>query len=1461
MVAVELAVRAHPPGGRWRDLIVAVEPEHRIADLAEALAVTFGLATVRPALSVVRLGGVLDPDLAVVDAGIHSGDDLLVDPPSAPARVPAMPLRAVTVDVLSGPESGTSVIVMQGRYRIGRDPAMDICIDDPTVAPHQLDLAVGPDWSVTVHPVGGVENPLTVNGQPVTTAVVVSGDDVIGLGTTRLASRRFVRTPGERRDQLGQVEFQRTPYRPLTVSERPVAEVGPIPSRPEPRRFQVLTVLAPLVAGLTMFAFSGQLQYLALTGLSPVAMVGNWYEDRRSGRNRFAADAAAFRERLVQRRAAVATAAAAERVERLRAAPDLAELARRAELRTVDLWARGRHAPDFLVVRLGLGRSATRIVVPAERGGDETFRAELESAGAGADQLDDVPVTVDLADAGVLAIHGDPEAVVGAAASCLIQAACLHSPEDLTIAGALDEHSTIAGWLKWLPHCRSVTSPLSGTHVCRGAAADELIRQLLEVAEFRIALPERERAERAWPRLLLVADAAVDVDPVALSKLLDLAGQTGIQVIWLARHEADLPRQATSILQCHAGSVRVAGSLWSTDPTVPTRGLEVDQLRADIADRTARALAPVRDASAGSATTSIPRVAPLLDVLGVGTPTAAWIAGLWARSAEHYALGFPIGLGADGPLHLDLVEDGPHTLIGGTSGAGKSELLQSMVAALACHHDPRRLNFLFIDYKGGASSTVFTTLAHTVGYVTNLSAELSRRALTSLRAELNRRMRIMEGRAKDLREMIELDPDAAPPSLLIVVDEFATLVKEVPDFVAGVVDIAQRGRSLGIHLVLATQRPSGSVNDNILANTNLRISLRMLDRAESSSVIGSPEAADIPVPLRGRGYVRLGPRALVPFQSSYCSAPLLSEALQTPVLVGEFADDRSSVKASGPSTAGERTHLDAVLDAIAAATAEAGIPAPRQPWREVLGERVTLDEVLADPRATVAATQPGRLIPLGLLDLPEEQDQAPLVVDLEDGGGCLVFGSGGSGKTTLLRTAAAAAARLDPGGRVEIVGFDFASRGLGSIAALPQVIEVATGDDLDAVTRLIAVLDAELSRRRVLLADARAEHLTAYNARHTPLPRILVLIDGYGGLLAAFASSAGSMSVATPMDAWPELVATVAVEGRQVGMHTIITADRRTAVPPRLHSAVSNRVILRHADESGYTDHGVALARAKGLVLAPGRGLWEARDTLQVASVSADPSSPAQAAAISELAERLRAAHRVTSPSSIRSAGLPDALAADRLGDSPSPDRIPLGLADVTGAVVTVDLAHSPLSVIGPPGSGRSTALAHCATALAGSHDLWVVGPPTSPLAGWLPVGVEGTFAGDDAIGATLERLDATLGSATDRPQVLIVDDLDRLDENAHNPAFERLLRAGVRVVAALETRAQTSYSMNALLVEVRRARRVLLLQPADGNEVVQLFGVRPPLRPGVRLPAGRGVVIDGRSVTLVQVPGPVRTG
>jgi DNA segregation ATPase FtsK/SpoIIIE, S-DNA-T family len=822
-----------------------------------------------------------------------------------------------------------------------------------------------------------------------------------------------------------------------------------------------------------------------------------------------------------------------------------------------------------------------------------------------------------------------------------------------------------------------------------------------------------------------------------------------------------------------------------------------------------------------------------------------------------------VGLGPDGTFSLDLVADGPHALIGGTSGAGKSELLQSMVASLISCHPPNRLNLLFVDYKGGASSTVFRDVPHTVGYVTNLDASLSMRALTSLRAELDRRMRLLEGKAKDLAEMLERDPDEAPPSLVIVVDEFATLVKEIPEFVAGIVDIAQRGRSLGIHLVLATQRPSGSVNDNILANTNLRIALRMLDNAESGSVIGSPEAASIPVPLRGRGFARLGPTQLVPFQTAFAGAPLEGGA-QRPVVVRSFEttgvgaplalSTPGSEQPTAELAASEpRTHLDAVLDAVVEAYERSGLPASRPPWREMLPDHITLDELAADPRYEIAPEDAGRVVALGQLDAPEDQDQYPALVDLEDGGGLLVFGAGGSGKTTLLRTAVLSAVRAAEPGGLAVFGIDFASRALKNLEALPEVPAVAGGDDLEGVTRIIALLGAELERRRTLLAEARAETLSAYRAQGGDaagsLPRILLVVDGYANLVASMTGA----SFASNLDEWLQDLHRVVIDGRQVGIHTVLAAERRAGVPALIQSAVAHRLVLRQADPAGYAELGIPLATASGLDLEPGRGLWRGARLVQVACISPDGDGRAQAEAVLAEAER-----RAGRPSPVRTEPLPAVVAADAL-PAPAEGRVPVGVADLTLDPVWVDVEHTHVLVTGVPRSGRSTAARVVADGLeAAGYEVWKLGRQGSPLAEGADLH-RSAFGRPAGIQPVLEELAELLDSSpTAVPRVLVVDDLDTLEDPGLNPLWERLAgHDAVRVVATIENRSFSGFSMNALLNEVRGARRLLVLRPDDPMELFQMTGVKAQIRPGTPMPPGRGVLLADRIPTLVQVAEP----
>ncbi|MFD0467425.1 FtsK/SpoIIIE domain-containing protein [Nonomuraea thailandensis] len=248
--------------------------------------------------------------------------------------------------------------------------------------------------------------------------------------------------------------------------------------------------------------------------------------------------------------------------------------------------------------------------------------------------------------------------------------------------------------------------------------------------------------------------------------------------------------------------------------------------------------------------------------MGLTVPSGAELAARWGERGSTEAL---IGVGPDGPFTVDLRLDGPHGLIAGTTGAGKSELLQTMICSLAVANRPDQLTFVLIDYKGGAAFKECVRLPHTVGMVSDLDGHLTQRALDSLAAEIRRRERLLAAAgAKDIEDYT----GPGMPRLVLIIDEFAALVAELPDFVAGLVDIARRGRSLGIHLILATQRPAGVVTADIQANTSLRIALRVTEPAESADVIDLPDAAHISKSTPGRCYVRSGVGAAVAVQTA-----------------------------------------------------------------------------------------------------------------------------------------------------------------------------------------------------------------------------------------------------------------------------------------------------------------------------------------------------------------------------------------------------------------------------------------------------------------------------------------------------------------------------------------------------------------------------------------------------------------
>ena len=474
-----------------------------------------------------------------------------------------------------------------------------------------------------------------------------------------------------------------------------------------------------------------------------------------------------------------------------------------------------------------------------------------------------VPVAVDLARAGVLGIAGPPAAVAALGRWAVLQLAALRSPLDLRLVLLCDRS---AGrdweWVRWLPHAqvRAPGAPVAligNTEETRRARVRELAREV----EARLDARQDDREAEFGEQIVLLVDGARRYRTIAgMATVLRDGPSVGVFALCLDTDRARLPEEAGAELAVDAADASLA--LLEVTGTGLVPRLLLDAVSAEIAEEAARSLTPIRHVGGDEDAGVLPSAVRLVDQLGLDLDDADWVPARWALGGRTTRA--VVGAGADGDFSLDLKADGPHALVAGTTGAGKSEFLQTLVVSLALNNRPDALNFVLVDYKGASAFADCERLPHTVGMVTNLDNRETERALASLDAELKRRELVLKSMAaRDVDDAWDRDAGRAAGSglarLVIVIDEFAELVHELPDFVSGLIRIARVGRSLGVHLVLATQRPAGVVSAEMQANVGLRVGLRMVDKADSTEVLGSAESAFISPATPGRGYVRRGP--------------------------------------------------------------------------------------------------------------------------------------------------------------------------------------------------------------------------------------------------------------------------------------------------------------------------------------------------------------------------------------------------------------------------------------------------------------------------------------------------------------------------------------------------------------------------------------------------------------------------
>ncbi|WP_432887936.1 FtsK/SpoIIIE domain-containing protein [Kribbella sp. CA-245084] len=1229
-----------------------------------------------------------------------------------------------------------------------------------------------------------------------------------------------------------------------------------LPAEPEkPRRqsFPLMMMALPLVASVAIALFMRQPGMLLFGLLSPVLYLGQYFQSRREGKTTYKQQMADFRDRKRRIEAAAMDALDDERKARRYDLPDAATLLLLATGPRSRLWERRPTDPDWLELRLGTADLASEVVVE-DASQDSHVRRRTWTA-------PDVPATVSLASVGVLGIaapNGDSQRL---GAWLTGQLATLHSPQTLRLMVLCPPPTTADwSWTRWLPHLRG-----GEDESYLNAVGNDDETTMRRIAELTALVEGRRKALGSTLSELPVFSNQVVVIMDGARRLRLLPGvvallrdgpSVGVRFICMDADERQLPDEAKAVVTPH-------GSWWRLRRT---GAQTIDGIRADLVtpqwlDRLARSLSPIRDVSGGESSAALPDSSRLLSVLGMDPPKPEQVAALWrVQGRTTQAL---IGEGIDGNFVIDIVRDGPHGLVAGTTGAGKSELLQTLIASLAIGNRPDEMNFVLVDYKGGAAFKDCNHLPHTVGMVTDLDGHLTTRALASLAAELHRRERLLKAAdAKDIEEYLErMSPGDEPmPRLLIVIDEFAAMVTELPDFVTGIVDIARRGRSLGVHLILATQRPAGVVTNDIKANTNLRIALRVTDAGDSTDVIEAPEAAHISKSTPGRGYARLGHSSLVPFQTSrvggrpptLVAASVMTRSVPWHDLGRPIAFELDSGADDDPMTPTDLALLVRTLQESARLT---GAATPPSPWLPPLPTRVILSQLEPGQVEDSGHIPPA---PFGLSDLPHEQTRAAATYDLNSSGPFGIIGMQRSGRSATLRAIAASIAQIAEPSDVHLYGVDCGNNALLPLISLPHTGAVVARDQLDRLMRLTDRLNAEISRRQQQLAASGFADIAEQRRRSTPadrLPYIVILLDRWEAFKAAFEQTAGGKLY----DGWFQILQ----EGAAIGVKTILTADKSALVGP-ISTHLEDKLMLRMAEPSDFMTIGMAIKDVPQS-FPPGRGFRAqgSRET-QVALLTDDDAGTAQVAALHEIAAHSTPLADIPfERRPFRVDPLPvtvDSTSALALGPTALQDsEILVGVGGDTLGIRAFDAqVHGPgILVAGPNRSGRSTALLTMVESMISrGWKVAVIAPRRSPLLD-LPgtegvVRVFGADADSDEVNAVLDGLRT--------PHALVIDDLELIGE--HTPLAETIeSRVGqYRDTGNLVIAAGTTAQLNSMYVgpaaAIKRSRAGLVLA-AENYDDAEILGVMLPTGLPTGSPPGRAVMIAAGKWERIQVTKP----
>lgn len=968
-------------------------------------------------------------------------------------------------------------------------------------------------------------------------------------------------------------------------------------------------------------------------------------------------------------------------------AVSIEECADRVISRRPGLWERAPEHSDFGSVRLGMGDAPMHLdMQPVERRftiDKDDLAEDYYGLLEGPWTLDDVPIMLPLRETPIVGVVGDRERAARLVEDLILQLAALHSYDEMKMAFIFGEGETERwDFARWLPHVWNANGTARFV-ASNGTEAKELSSYLDHEIALRTSRDTTGERVDLPPHIVIFAldrDVAARVE--AVNRILR-ERISGFTVITAYDDYQLLPKECRAVIQLEQDG-------WFYDPLdVTGRRTQFVQDEHGSIDMhaIARALANTR-VEARSAKKALPDAITFLDMFGAGRVEHLNASARWKDNNPVQSLEAPVGIDSGGEIFkLDLHEKyhGPHGLIAGMTGSGKSEFIMSYILSLALNYHPHEVSFVLIDYKGGGMANAFVDLPHVAGTITNLDGAAVNRSLISLQSELKRRQAIFNQAGEstgtsniDIYKYQSLYREGAVteplPHLLVISDEFAELKSQQPDFMTQLVSAARIGRSLGVHLILATQKPSGVVDDQIWSNSRFRVCLKVQESADSMEVIKRPDAAALAT--TGRFYVQVGANELFEMgQSAWSGAPYHPADRagtgydDSVVLVSRLGQPLRQAKPQMHSSlAGgkARKQIDAVTEYIQNLAKEEGV-GTRPLWLDPIPATIYLDEVAATHSYQDEPDRAAALI--GTYDDPANQRQAPMTVSFADGGNLILYGAAGSGKTTFVTTLVYSLITSRQPDALSVYILDFGAETLRAFQAAPHIGDIVLSHDAERIESLFGMLKREVSRRKGLLAETGGD-FAAYQADGgREVEALLVIIHNY----AAFAEM---------YEEHEDALAFLTREGTKYGIYFMLTAATSTAVRYRVQQNFKQMIVLQMNDS---TEYGGILGNTGGVVPSKlaGRGVFRSDAVYEFQTAIIPHRDEAELAFVRRTCGAL-AAQWNGRPAS-RIPVLPEAVTPAYFRSelaSSNPGRIPVGIDKATLAAVYEDYAASFVSVV-----------------------------------------------------------------------------------------------------------------------------------------------------------------------------------